>query len=466
MSSSVVSGSVQTDAQSWSSHLRATLALGVPLIGAQLAQLGIHTTDMVIVGQLGAEKLAAMVLAGQFFFVLFIFGSGFSIAVVPMIAQAFGRGDVRSTRRSLRMGMWVAIVYWLLVLPFFMNAERILLGFGQNAEVARLAGDYLGITKYGLLPGLLFYVMRGLVSAVGKASVVLYITILTLVVNGVLAYGLVLGHFGLPALGMNGAAIVAVIVQTLSFVCLAAFVQSREEMRQYEVFVRFWRPDWQALLEVLRLGLPISVTILAEVSLFSAASILMGQIGTTELAAHGIALQLASIAFMIPLGLSQAATVRVGIAYGQGDYPNLVRAAIMVSALACIIAIAGGVLFAAAPQYLSRWFLNEHLPNVPAVLDYAAKLVIIAGIFQLMDGLQAIASGLLRGLKDARVPMIMALISYWPVGFLLAWVLGFPLGLGGEGVWYGILVGLTVASITLSWRFIALVQRQKQAIAI
>lgn len=445
---------------SWFSHFQATLALGIPLIGAQLAQLGIHTTDMVIVGQLGAEKLAAMVLAGQFYFVVFIFGSGFSVAVVPMVAQAYGQGDATAARRSLRMGMWVAIVYWLLALPIFFNAENILIALGQNPAVAELTGHYLAIAQFALLPALLFYVLRGLVSAIGRAGIILYVTIIMLVMNGFLAYALVLGHFGLPAMGMNGAAVVAVIVNAFSFVFIVAYVQTREETRKYELFVRFWRPDWHALWEVLRLGLPISITILAEVTLFAAASILMGQIGTVELAAHGIALQLASIAFMIPLGLSQAATVRIGIAHGQRDFTGLVRAAVTVYLIACIIAICGGILFAVAPQFLAKWFLDAKLPEATEVLAYASGLVVIAGVFQLVDGIQAVAAGLLRGLKDARIPAMLALVSYWPIGLALAWIMAFPLGLGGRGIWFGFLIGLSTAAVLLTVRFVLLVKRE------
>ncbi|WP_113169145.1 MATE family efflux transporter [Agrobacterium sp. fls2-241-TYG-188a] len=460
MSSTVAETKPQVTADSWSAHLRATLALGIPLIGAQLAQLGIHTTDMVIVGQLGAEKLAAMVLAGQFYFVVFIFGSGFSVAVVPMVANAYGQGDATSARRSLRMGMWVAIVYWLLTMPLFFSAEKILLALGQNPAVARQTGDYLAIAQFGLLPALLFYVMRGLVSAIGRAGIILYATIAMLLINGVLAYALVLGHFGFPAFGMIGAAYAAVIVNAFSLLFIVVYIQTRDETRRYELFVRFWRPDFHALWEVIRLGLPISVTILAEVTLFSAASILMGQIGTIELAAHGIALQLASIAFMIPLGLSQAATVRIGIAHGQGDYPNLVRAAITVYAVACVIAACGGLFFALKPEYLASWFLDPALPGATDVLAYASTLVIIAGVFQLVDGMQAVAAGLLRGLKDARVPMILALISYWPIGLALAWITAFPLGFGGRGVWFGFIMGLSTAALLLTTRFYLMVKRE------
>ncbi|MBO9124973.1 MULTISPECIES: MATE family efflux transporter [unclassified Rhizobium] len=444
----------------WSAHIRATLALGVPLIGAQLAQLGINTTDVMIVGRLGAEHLAAMVLAGQFLFTILVFGSGFSIAVIPMVAQAYGRGDVVSVRRSLRMGLWVVLAFWVLMLPAFFNSEHILLAAGQKPEVAALAHSYIVIGQFAVLPGLLYNVLRALVSAIGKAAVILNVTIAMLVLNAVFAYALVLGHFGLPAMGLRGAAIVSVLVQTAGFFFILAYVQSRPETRRYEILVRFWRPDWKAFFEVVRLGLPISVTILAEVSLFTMASLLMGRIGTIELAAHGIALQWASIAFMIPLGLSQAATVRVGVAHGQGDRVALVRAAVSVSVLACVISAVGGLLFAIMPGFFAGWFLDTHSAEAPQVLEYAGPLIVIAGLFQLVDGLQAIANGLLRGLKDARVPMILALIAYWPIGFFLAWALAFPLGLGGIGIWLGFLIGLFTAALMLCARFYILMRRE------
>jgi MATE family multidrug resistance protein len=448
------------DNNSWSAHLRATLVLGVPLIGAQLAQLGINTTDVLIVGRLGAEHLAAMVISAQFLFTILIFGSGFPIAVIPMVAQAYGRGDVVSVRRSLRMGLWAVTAYWLLMQPVFLNCESILLATGQKPEVVRLAGQYIAIGHFAVLPGLLYNVMRALVSAIGRAGVILNTTIAMLVMNAVLAYGLVLGHYGLPALGMQGAAIVSVAVQTAGLLFIFAYVQSREETRRYDIFVRFWRPDWRALWEVARLGLPISVTILAEVSLFTAASLMMGRIGTIELAAHGIALQWASIAFMIPLGLSQAATVRVGVAHGQGDHRGLVRAAIVVIAVSSTVSLGGSILFATVPTFLGSWFVDVTSADAPRVLAYAAPLIVVAGLFQLADGLQAIASGLLRGLKDARVPMILALIAYWPIGFFLAWLLAFPLGFGGIGIWFGFLLGLASAAAMLCGRFYVLVRKE------
>ncbi|MCP8893943.1 MATE family efflux transporter [Shinella daejeonensis] len=438
---------------SWAAHFRATLTLGIPLIGAQLAQLGIHTTDVVILGRLGAAHLGAIVLAGQFFFTVFIFGSGFANAVMPMVAHAYGRGDRISVRRAVRMGMWVSILYAVLMIPLFYHAEGILLAAGQRPEVAKLAGDYLAIAQWGLAPALLFMTLRGLVSAHGQAAIVLYLTVIVLIANAIFAYALVFGHFGFPALGMEGAAIVSFGVNTLSFVLMVIYIQRRPELRSYELFVRFWRPDWQAFREVLMLGLPIGLTVLAETTLFAAASLLMGNIGTLELAAHGIALQLASIAFMIPLGLAQAGTVRVGVAHGRGDGLGLARASWAVVAVTVVVAVCGGLLFATMPTTLAAIFLDKGGSDSAAVLAIAGPFVVIAGIFQLVDALQAIAAGLLRGLKDTRVPMLLALVSYWPIGFVCAWGLAFPIGLGGIGVWIGFLSGLATASVLLNWRY-------------
>ncbi|WP_119257059.1 MATE family efflux transporter [Shinella zoogloeoides] len=444
----------------WGRHFRATLTLGVPLIGAQLAQLGIHTTDVVILGRLGAAHLAAIVLSSQFFFTIFMLGSGFANAVMPMVAQAYGRGDTVSVRRSVRMGMWVALFYAALMIPLFYNAENILLFAGQKPEVAALAGSYLKIAQWGLGPALLFMTLRGLVSAHGRAGIVLYVTIVILSVNAFFAYALVLGHFGFPALGMEGAAIVSFGVNVLSFVLITAYIQAQPDMRRYELFVRFWRPDWGALREVVYLGLPIGLTMLAEVSLFTGASLLMGNIGTLELAAHGIALQLASVAFMVPLGLAQAGTVRVGVAHGRGDHLGVVRAAWAVLVIAATIAVGGGLLFALIPTKLASIFLDKAGTDSAAVLAIAGPFVVVAGLFQLVDGLQAIAAGLLRGLKDTRIPMVLALISYWPVGFFAAWLFAFPVGLGGIGIWFGFLAGLSTASILLNLRFYRLVRQR------
>jgi MATE family multidrug resistance protein len=445
----------------WKSHFVETLALGLPLIGAQLAQNAIHVTDIVIIGRIGTNELAAMVLAAQFYFTIFIFGSGFAAAVVPLAAQAFARGDIQQVRRAVRMGLWVIIAFSAITMPLIYMGEQVLLALGQDPHVSELAASYVHIAGWSMFPALGFMVLRSFLSAVGRAGFVLYVTLIILVVNAAFAYALVLGHFGMPALGLRGAAMVALGVNILSLVLTVWYIHTKADLQRFEIFVRFWRPDWHVLKEVFNLGLPISFTILAEVSLFTVASLLMGWIGTAELAAHGIALQCASLAFMIPLGLAQAATVRVGVAAGAGDREALIRASWVVVIISAGISVIGGLAFSLFPSFFAGLFLDRTKEDAAVVLGFATTFVVVAGVFQLVDGLQAIAAGLLRGIKDTSIPMLLALVSYWGIGFVLAYVLAFPLGWGGIGIWVGFVFGLIAASFLLLGRFVILVRRME-----
>jgi MATE family multidrug resistance protein len=459
----VAESNVLATDNSWRTHLKQTLTLGLPLIGAQLAQNGIHVTDIVIIGRIGTSELAAMVLAAQFYFTIFIFGSGFAAAVVPLAAQAYARGDIQQVRRAVRMGMWVVFLFSAMIIPLIYAGEQVLIALGQDPHVASLAASYMHIAGWSMFPALGFMVLRSFLSAVGKAGFVLYVTLIILLLNAFFAYALVLGHFGLPALGLRGAAIVALAVNILSLVLTIWYISTNQDLRRFEIFVRWWRPDWLVFREVFSLGLPIGFTILAEVSLFTAASLLMGWIGTAELAAHGIALQCASLAFMIPLGLAQAATVRVGVAAGANDHEGLIRASWVVVIVSAGISLLGGLAFGLFPSFFAGLFLDRTKEDAAAVLTIATTFVVVAGLFQLVDGLQAIAAGLLRGIKDTRMPMVLALISYWGIGFVLAYVLAFPLGWGGVGIWIGFVFGLIAASFLLLGRYAILVQRMKKA---
>jgi len=461
MSSQVMTFEGATD-NSWPSHMRATFALGVPLVGAQLAQMAINTTDVILVGWLGTTELASVVLATQMFFLVFIFGTGFSAAVVPLVAQALGQKDTVGVRRSVRMGLWIVLAYGVLTAPLLWFSEPILLRLGQAPDVAANAQSYLRIAQWGIFPALGLMAIRSFVTGLEKGGIVLYVTIGMFLMNLAAAYILIFGHFGAPALGLHGAAIAAVSANSFGFLIAVLYVESQPRMRAYEIFVRFWRPDWGMVREIVMLGLPISFTILAETSLFSAASLLMGMIGKLELAAHGIALQLASIAFMIPLGLAQVATVRVGLANGRNDLLGVKRAAIAVLAIGIFFTAIGSVLYATMPRTFGNLFLDTRQADAEAVLTLAVPLIAIAGAFQLVDGLQAVGAGLLRGLKDTRVPMILALIAYWPIGFACAWIFAFPLDFRGPGVWFGFVTGLAAAAALLCGRFWLLVRRRTQ----
>ena len=448
------------DRNSWTSHIRGTVTLGVPLVGAQLAHMAINTTDVILVGWLGTTELASVVLATQMFFLVFIFGTGFSAAVVPLVAQALGQNDEVGVRRAVRMGLWIVLGYGVLTAPILWFSGSILLALGQDPDVAALAQGYLRIAQWGIFPALALMAIRSFVTGLEKGGIVLYVTIGMFMVNAVAAYVLIFGHLGAPALGLNGAAVASVVANATGCLIAVLYVETQPRMRAFEIFVRFWRPDWSMLREIIVLGLPISFTILAETSLFSAASLLMGMIGKEELAAHGIALQLASIAFMIPLGLAQVATVRVGLAYGRRDMQAVRRAAVAVLIVSLGFSICGSTLFALFPRALGSLFLDTERADAVAVLDYAASLIIIAGIFQMADGLQAVGAGLLRGLRDTTIPMLLALIAYWPIGFACAWIFAFPLGYGGPGVWFGFVPGLAAAAAMLCGRFYLLVRHK------
>ena len=439
--------------QSWGVHARATLALGLPLVGTQIAQIAIATTDVVMLGWYGTEELAATVLGSQAFFVVYIFGSGFASAVLPLAAQAEGRNDPTHVRRSVRMGMWILLLYAVVVMPLLWQLEPALIALGQKPELAALASDYIRIAQWGMFPALMMMALRSFFAARSRAGIVLWSALFGTIVNGILNYGLIFGHFNLPEMGVRGAAVASVVSSSVIFLIMAGWAFWHPRHQEYKLFQRFWRPEWPAFFEVFRLGLPIGLTILAEVGLFLAASVMMGWLGTIQLAAHGIALQLASISFMVPLGLSNAATVRIGQAYGRGDKAGLARAAHTVMGLSVLISFAAATLFWLMPETLISLFLDESNVDAAELLSVAVPLLLVAAGFQLVDAIQAIGAGLLRGIKDTRIPMIMAVISYWPIGLSAAYGLGFGLGLGGPGIWAGLAVGLGVAAVLLNLRF-------------
>ena len=427
------------------------MKLGLPLIGGNLAQFAITLTDAVMLGWYDVEALAGEVLGGMVFFVLFIFGSGLAIAVMPMVAEAEASDDPVQVRRVTRMGMWASLAFGLACFPVFLFARPLLLALGQQPGVAELAAQYIEIAGYSIVFALLGMVLKSYLSALERTAIVLWATVAAAGVNAVANYALIFGHWGAPEMGIRGAAVASFAAQAAMFVALLAYVLIR--VRQHALFVRLWRPDWHALALVVRLGLPIGLTSLAEVSLFAASSVMMGWLGAVPLAAHGIALQLASATFVVHLGLASAATVRVGRALGRRDPLGLRRGAQVVVVTSTLIAALSVVLFLSVPEMLVGLFLDPHDPRRDAVLEVGVVLMVGAALFQMVDAAQAMALGLLRGVKDTRVPLFMAVVAYWGVGLPVSFGLGFGAGMGGIGIWVGLAIGLAVAAGLLMWRF-------------
>ncbi|MFW5642024.1 MAG: MATE family efflux transporter [Roseicyclus sp.] len=308
-------------------HIRATLTIGGPLIGGQLAQTLITLTDTVMMGWYGVEELAAVALGGSYFHVILIVGMGFGLAVMPLVAAASSGGNAAEVRRVTRMGLWLGILFGLAVLPVFWFSGAILSALGQTPQVAADAQTYLRIAGFGILPAVLGIVLRSHLSALERPRVVLWAWLGGAGLNAFLNWVLIFGNLGAPELGITGAALASVGTHALIFAVLATFAARARGLSDYTLFARFWRPDWPVFVTVFRLGWPIGLTLLAESGLFVGTMVMMGWIGTMELAAHGIAIQIISLTFMVHVGLASAATVRAGRAWGRQDREALRLAA-------------------------------------------------------------------------------------------------------------------------------------------
>ncbi len=367
---------------------------------------------------------------------------------MPLVAAALGRHDEVQVRRDARMGMWLSLAFGMLTYPLFWTSGVGCWRWGKSPRWPRLGQDFLRIAGWGMMPGAAGHGAEGVSVALGRTQVVLWTTIGAVGINFVIAYPLIFGLWGAPELGVRGAAIASVIVQFGTFVALAVYAGWLPELRQFHLFQRFWRPDWQALAQVFRLGWPIGVTGLAESGLFSACSLMMGWIGTVELASHGIAMEVAALAFMVHLGLSNASTVRTGHAEGAGDVQGLrdgAKVAIMLSAGFGLVMV---TLFLTLPVPILSLFVDNSNPETARIVAYGTTLLALAALFQLGDAMQVMALGLLRGIRDTRVPMWAAALSYWVIGIPCSYILAFHFNMGGVGLWLGLVVGLAVAAST------------------
>ena len=440
-----------TQQMTYPGHARAITVMGLPLVGGHLGQIAIGVSDTVMAGWYSVEALAAVTLASTYFFVLLIFGSGFAWGVMPLVAAFDAEGDEVGLRRATRMGMWLSMGFAVLALPLMIWSRPIMALMGQDQALADMVDGYLFIAAWGIFPALMVMVLKSYLAALERTQVVLWITLLAGVANVLANYAFIFGNWGAPELGVRGAAIASVTSHSVSLVAVVIYVLWK--MPQHQMFVRLWRPDWEMLARVFRLGLPIGFTGLSEVGLFAASAVMMGWLGTVALAAHGIALQLASITFMVHLGISNVATIRAGNAYGRRDPAHLARGAITATVMSALVAVLTIFVFVMWPEPLINLFMQRDEPARDQILVIGVGLLAMASLFQLVDGAQAVALGILRGVQDTTVPMILAGFSYWIVGMPASYLLGFVFDLEGVGVWLGLVFGLGVAAILLNARF-------------
>jgi len=431
-------------------ELAETLKLAVPIALTQLGQIAMMTTDIALIGRLGTEAMAAASLAHTVFFVSFTFGMGLVSAVAPLAAQAFGARNPHQIRRSLRVGLWAALLMSLPMMALSFRGEPILLMLGQSPTAARLAQEYLLGLTWSILPALWFLAIRGFMSAVNRPEPILWITLAAIPANALLVYLLLYGAFGLPELGLFGAGLATSIVNFGTFLAGLWFAVRRRPFRKYHVLGHIWRVDWQLMRQLIVIGTPISLSFLLEYGLFGAAGLLMGVISTTALAAHQIALQVAAILFMVPFGIGMAATVRVGHAIGRGDAGAVRRAGYVATWLGIVLAAVLTLAVMVSRFGIAEVFLGE---STDATAELSATLLLVGSTFFIADAIQTVAAGSLRGMNDTRIPLLFAILSYWLIGFACACWLGFRTPLGAVGVWIGLSVGTAVYAVLLVLRF-------------
>jgi MATE family multidrug resistance protein len=440
----------------WRAEIGATVALAWPLVLTNIAQALIHVTDVVLLGWAGSSTLAAGTLGVNVYFAFLIFGIGLVTASAPMIAKELGERahSVRDVRRTVRQTMWAATALAVPVMVVLWNTRVILVAIGQDPELAAAAETFVRALQWGFLPYLWYLVLRSFISALERPLWSFGIGLAAVIYNGIINYGLIFGHFGLPELGLLGAGIGSASANLFMFLGMALVVILHRRFRRYRLFGHFWRPDRARFREVWRLGLPIAVTLALEITIFNAAVFLMGLIGEESIAAHAIAIQLAALSFMVPMGLSQAATVRVGLAYGRRDRAGIARAGWTAFAVGVGFMSLTGLVMLALPWQLVTLFLDPAIPANAEVIRLAVSFLIVAAFFQIFDGAQVVAAGMLRGLHDTRVPMIYAALGYWVIGLVTGVGLGFGLGWDGVGIWIGLASGLAAVAAMLLARWL------------
>jgi MATE family multidrug resistance protein len=445
----------QEDRRAWHDELRATLALAWPLILANLTQQAIQATDVLLMGRLGATQLAAATLALNLTFTFNLLMLGLLIASSPMMATALGQrfNAVRDVRRTFRAGLWLLAFmlppYWLVLwhVGTFMRV------FGESAELADQGQSFLRAYMWCTAPWLIFQLLRNFVSALERPRIVLWLSLGGILLNALLSWSLIFGHFGLPALGLAGGGLGSTL--TWLMLCAALFIvtQSDRQFRRFHLFGHWWRFDRQRTAAMIRLGWPIGVTMALEMGVFALAAYFMGWIGAPAVAAHAVALQLAALTFMVPLGLGQAATVRVGLALGRRDEAGIARA----GWTAWVMGVAFMGTMALVMWSMPRTLVTLFLKDVPAnaeTIALAVSFLTVAAAFQLVDGAQVIGAGMLRGLHDTRWPLLFALVGYWVVGLGIGVWLAFGRDWKGVGIWVGLASGLAAVAALMLARWI------------
>ncbi len=440
-------------------ELKATLRLAGPVVAAQLAHISMSFVDTVMVGRLGPEALAGVALGHTVFFFFAVMGMGMVRAVGPMVSQAVGAENPTAVAQSVRQGLWLALGLGVPLLLVLSSLEPVLRWTGQEEVAIEGAVAYLQALRWGIFPFLGFVALRSFVEGLSRPLPVTVVALIGVGINVGANEVLMFGRLGAPALGLAGTGWASTIVFSFLFGLLALYVHRTRPFAEYRVFTDLRLPDATYLRELVWVGAPMGASRGIETSLFMGTTVMMGMLGTTALAAHQVALQCAAFTFMVPLGIGMAGTVRVGQAAGRRDERGARRAGGVAVGLATLFMSAAAVLFWTLPRPIVGLYLDLSDPGNAEAVALAVQLLGVAAIFQVFDGMQVAAHGALQGLKDTRVPMGIALLTYWGIGLTTGYLWGVQGGGGPEALWWGLVVGLVAAAGLLLVRFHRQVER-------
>jgi MATE family multidrug resistance protein len=444
-------------------QFRKLSVVAFPLVLAQLAQNSVSFVDTLMVGQLGNEAIAGIALGSNVFHFVSMVLLGVILAVSPIVSQATGANDEEKSGRALRQGLWLGLILFLPAFILFWNAYPLMIWMNQPVEVAKASAAYLRAISWGLLPCLWIMALRGYLEGQANMRPIMLICFVGVALNVFANDVLMFGRYGFPALGLVGTGYASTIVYIA--VCGMFMFYVSRKYKHTRVFHRLTKPDVSMMKELIRVGVPISLTLAFEGGMFSAATFAMGTLGQAQLAAHQIAVQMASITFMIPLGFAIACSVLVGQAIGRKDAEGA-RMAGQAGMIVCVAVMAfTGIVLWVFPRTIVSLFLDVHDPVNGSVVNFAVTFLRIAALFQVVDGLQVAANGSLRGLKDTTASMILTLISYWLIGCSIGAYLCFWGGMGGRGLWVGMTIGLAAAAVLLTWRFFYQVKKMSGLMA-
>ena len=443
-------------AQPWLAELRACLNLSWPLMLTNATEMGMTITSAAMIGRISPEALAASTLALALFQVTLLFAIGVTASISALIARELGQGGNRdvAVRRTVQQGfLGVAALagpIWL----FLWNGDAVFRITGQDPQLTAAAVAYLHVLQWALGPALVYLVLRALFTSLEHPRWTVVTGIAAIALNALLNWLFIDGHLGAPALGLAGSALATFLSNLFMAAALVLVATVHPRVGQIRIFDGLLKPDLAGWGAFWRLGLPIGISLLLETGMFAGAAALVGHFGTVPLAAHAIAIQVASFCFMVPLGIAQAATVRVGRAFGAGDRVAVARSGWTALALGVATMVVSAFLMVGLSHPIVGLFIAPGEPGAEAVTTLAVSLLSVAALFQVADGAQVVLSGMLRGLHEGRAPMLIAATGYWIVGLPLAAALGFGAGLGTPGVWIGLTAGLFAVAglLLLRWR--------------